>query len=67
MSTTRLRACETMWYKINWVKIKGAQSKIKEASLTCYFDEKLILKLFPLSSCQYVSTIPEKKLHVTDL
>ena len=25
------------------------------------------IRLFPLSSCQYVSTIPEKKLHVTDL
>ena len=32
----------------------------------CYFDKKHILKLFPLSSCQYLSTIPEKKLHVTD-
>ena len=30
-------------------------------SLACYFDEKHILKLFPLSSCQYVSTIPGKK------
>ena len=29
-------------------------------SLICYFDEKHILKLFPLSFCQYVSTIPEK-------
>ena len=28
---------------------------------TCYFDGKRILKRFPLSSCQYVSTIPEKK------
>ena len=26
----------------------------------CYFDKKHILKLFPLSSCQYLSTIPEK-------
>ena len=26
-----------------------------------------MLKPFPLSSSQYVSTIPEKKLHVTDL
>ena len=31
-----------------------------KCSLTCYFDEKHILKLSPLSSCQYVSTIPEK-------
>ena len=30
-------------------------------SLICYFDEKHVLKLFPLSSCQYVRTIPEKK------
>ena len=29
--------------------------------LSCYFDEKHILKFFPLSSCQYVSTIPGKK------
>ena len=27
----------------------------------CYFNEKHIFKLFPLSSCQYVSTISEKK------
>ena len=39
----------------------------KEVSLTCYFDEKRILEHFRLSSCQYVSTIPEKRLHVTDL
>ena len=32
----------------------------KGRSLTCYFDEKHILKLFPLSSCQYVRTVPEK-------
>ena len=38
--------------------------EIKEVSL---LDEKHILKLFPLSSCQYVSTIPEEKLHVTDV
>ena len=25
------------------------------------------IRLFPLRSCQYVSTISEKKLHVTDL
>ena len=38
-----------------------ADQKTKFAgSLTCYFDEKHILKLFPLSPCQYVSTIPEK-------
>ena len=36
------------------------------SSLVCYFDVKHILNLFPLSSCQYVSTVPEK-LHVTDL
>ena len=30
-------------------------------SLNCYCDEKHILKLFSMSSCQYVSTIPEKK------
>ena len=36
-------------------------------SLIWYSDEKHILKLCPLSSCQYVSTIPEKILHVTDL
>ena len=29
-------------------------------SLPCYFNEKHILKLFTLSSCQYVSTIPKK-------
>ena len=33
----------------------------KGGSPTCYFHEKHILKLFPLSSCQYVNTIPEKK------
>ena len=27
---------------------------IKEVSLTCYFDEKHIFKLYPLSSCQYI-------------
>ena len=30
--------------------------------MTCHFDEKHILKLFSLSFCQYVSTIPEKQL-----
>ena len=40
--------------------MKMQESQIKEVSLTCYFDEKHILKLSPLSSCQYVSTIPEK-------
>ena len=35
-------------------------------SLTCYFDEKNILKLFPGgSSCQYASTIPEKNCTLT--
>ena len=34
---------------------------IQGSSLICYFDDKHILKLSPLSSCQYVSTIPEKK------
>ena len=29
--------------------------------MTCYFEEKHVLKLFFLSSCQYVITIPEKK------
>ena len=36
--------------------------QVKRGSLTCDFDEKHILKLFSLSSCQYVSTIPEKNL-----
>ena len=43
--------------------MEKANTKIKlfyGGSLTCYFDEKHILKLFSLSSCQYVSTIPEK-------
>ena len=59
MSTTGLRACETMWYKLG--KNKRSSIKNKGGSLTCYFDEKRILKLVRLSSCQYVSTIPEKK------
>ena len=42
-------------------------AETKGGSLACYFGEKQILKLFPLSSCQYVSTIPGKKLHVSDL
>ena len=29
-------------------------------SLSCYFDEKYIIKLVPLNSCQYVSTFPKK-------
>ena len=41
--------------------------QIQGGSLTCYFDEKHILKLFLLSSCQYVSIISGKNLHVTDL
>ena len=44
---------------------KGARPVIayffQGGPLTCYFDEKHILKLCPLSSSQYVSTIPGKK------
>ena len=39
----------------NWFEL------VQGGSLTCYFDEKRILEHFHLSSCQYVSTIPEKK------
>ena len=51
---------------------EASEVTLKEGSLICYFDEKRILKRFPLSSCQYVSTIPKKlyvqlHVHVTDL
>ena len=35
-------------------------SVVLGGSLICYFDKKHIFKLFVLSSCQYVSAIPEK-------
>ena len=45
---------------INRVK-HWEQIEFKEAPLTYYSDEKHILKLYSLSSCQYVSTVSEKK------
>ena len=40
----------------------------KEVPLLAILTRNVSLKLFRLSSCYYVSTIPEKKkLHVTDL
>ena len=39
----------------------GLPLRFLGGSLIYYFNEKHILKLFPLSSCQYVGTIPEKK------
>ena len=43
---------------------RGAAEAIADlpsgGSLTCSFNGKHILKLIPLGSCQYVSTIPEK-------
>ena len=35
------------------------ENQAQGGSLISYFDEKYILKLFPLSSCQHVSIIPE--------
>ena len=39
---------------------KPMSDRVKEVPLFATFDEKHILKLFPLSSCQNVNTIPEK-------
>ena len=42
--------------------------RFKEVPLRIFFTRNICsIKLFPLSSCQYVSTIPEKNVHVTDL
>ena len=48
-------------FDVNMMPILGrAPNYVLRSFLMCYFDKKHILKLFPLSSCQYVSTIPEK-------
>ena len=43
---------------------RSSRMKVKEVPLLAILTYS---QTFPLNSCQYVSTIPEKKLHVTDL
>ena len=46
--------------------IKESEGVVKEVPLFSILTRKLLLN-FPLSSCQHLTTIAEKKLHVIDL